>query len=483
MLLCLLGAACGAPPSTDIGADLGLESCRLRGASGVSSVAAQCTTLTVAENPADPQGPTVGLFVARLPALRPGRKESAFTVLAGGPGQAATEFFAEYAALFERIQRYRDVLLVDQRGTGRSNSLDCTFDEAAGMEFTPAAAAAAARTCLAGLPGNPRYYTTSVAVADLEHVRAAFDYPALDIYAASYGTRVGLHYLRRYPERVRTITLDGVLPADAPIGPDIALAAQDALDAIFARCLASERCAARYPTLHDDFEHVAATLRASPVAVSMPDPLSGEQIDVELDYNAFAGAVRLLSYTPETASLLPLVLRAAAAEGNYLPLAAQAQISLSSVADALAEGMHNAIVCTEDVPFFALDEGQRAGLRATYLGEMLVDTLTAICREWPAGVLDADFHEPVASNAPVLLLSGSVDPVTPAANGERAARSLSNAVHVVAEGHGHGVIALPCVPDLLADFVATASVQGLATDCVAQARPAPFFENFSGPGP
>lgn len=476
-------AACGTPEPPARATAIDLQPCRLYGGSGLTSVAAECGVLTVPEDPATPGGELIELFVARLPAIAPGHAEAAFTVLAGGPGQAATEFYVDYAGIFERIRRYRDVILVDQRGTGRSNSLDCEFEQSSVLEYSPAAAAAAAGDCLRALPGDPRFYTTSVAVADLERVRAAFGYPLLDIYAASYGTRVGLHYLRRHGTHIRTLTLDGVLPADMQVGPDIALAAQDALEEIFARCRADAECAQRYGELEQRFERVRQRLRAGPVQVELADPLSGETIDVELDYNAFAGAVRLLSYVPETAALLPLVIREADARDNWSPLAAQAQMSLSSVADLLSEGMHNAIVCTEDVPFYAIDASHRERLRETYLGETLVDTLAAVCAVWPAGVLDTDLHEPVVSDAPVLLLSGTADPVTPPANGERAARTLPNSLHLVAEGHGHGVLALPCVPEILAEFVTEASVAELDTGCVAARKPGPFFINFSGPGP
>ena len=114
------------------------------------------------------------------------------------------------------MQRERDIVLVDQRGTGGSNALNCPFpDEDEAADLTPAQLRAHARDCLASLHADPRFYTTSVAVQDLDAVRAALGYARINLYGVSYGTRVAQHYLRRFPGQVRALILDGVVPPDA----------------------------------------------------------------------------------------------------------------------------------------------------------------------------------------------------------------------------------------------------------------------------
>ncbi|NNF67677.1 MAG: alpha/beta fold hydrolase [Gammaproteobacteria bacterium] len=483
-LIAIIGGQACSPGNTPKAVSaIELESCRLYGGSGMTSVAAQCGRLPVAEDPSAPEGRQIELFVARIAALNSRVPRSAFTLLAGGPGQAASEVYADYAPLFARIQRYHDIILIDQRGTGNSARLDCPFDESDTLDFDAASAARQAAECLQQLEGDPRFYSTSVAVKDLDLARKALGYEQLDIYAASYGTRVAQHYLRRYPDRVRTMVIDGVVPAELRLGPDIAIDAQIALEKLFARCREDETCNDRFPDIERSFNDLRNQLRAAPVDLMLAAPTSGEQISMSFDYTAFAGAVRLLSYTPDTAALLPLLLDEAANNDNWSPLAAQAQIVMESIADALSEGMHNAVMCAEDVPYYDIDEQKRTALRATYLGQLQVESLQAICAIWPTGLMDADFHQPVESAVPVLLLSGSADPITPPRYADIVAQHLSNSRHIVADGHGHGVLTRSCVAGLIADFVDSASVRDIDATCVDKQKPAPFFTRFSGPEP
>ena len=404
---------------------LDLSNCELLGSGGYSAIEAKCGRLEVPENPAEPAGRKISLFVAVVPAQGRDPAPDAFTFLAGGPGQAATTAFVDLSQAFASIGRDRDVVLLDQRGTGKSGPLECAQEEdLLGVSPADEQLIASTESCLKTLQADPRYYTTSLAVDDLERVRRALGYSQLNVYGGSYGTRVGLHYLRKYPASVRTLILDGVVAADMSLGPGIALAAQDALENMFRRCAATEVCQEKFGDLPIQFTALQDALRNAPLRVSLPHPVSGLPHDVEFDYNRFAVAVRLLSYAPESVALMPLLLHQAAT-GNYLvPLAAQAVMIEESLSQALSFGMHNSVVCTEDVPFYQAGTIDREALRATYLGESQLELLENICRIWPAGVIDDDFKTPVVSDLPILLLSGSADPVTPPAYAERAARSL-----------------------------------------------------------
>ena len=464
--------------------DLPLEPCRVSDMHGLVSIAARCGKLSVPEDPDAPDGKRIELAVAVVPAIATRARPDPLFLLAGGPGQGAIEAFVPALDAFSGIHRERDLVLVDQRGTGGSNRLDCDMpdDAATSPEIAPAELKKLAMECLAKLPGRPEFYTTSIAVRDLEAVRAALGYEHINLFGSSYGTRVAQHYARRYPERTRTITIDSIVPSTLPLMPQIAIEAQKALERVFARCVADAECDKRFPALADQFARVDARLRRGPVAVSLPDPVTGELRPVEVSRNHLVTMTRMLSYSARAASLLPLLINEAATRGNYGPLAAQALMAGEDLERMIAMGMHNSVVCSEDAPRFE-GAADHAALEKTYIGAVMVEGMQAICEAWPRGAVDADFHEPLHSTVPALLLSGEFDPVTPPDYGAAAAAGFSQHLHIVIPGQGHGQTGLPCVQRLLRDFIESAGVEKLDTACVGDIRPAPFFLSFSGTAP
>lgn len=479
------GHAAGSLAATPSGtAALPLEPCHLSIPQASVRVSARCGTLTVAEDPDDPDGRTIDLAVAMLPAMSRRREPDPLVFITGGPGQSSLESFVSAGAAFRRINRDRDILLVDQRGTGQSNRLGCPIpDSHDELTATPAQRRQWMRDCLEQLPGDPRFYTTSVAIRDLDAVRAALGYERVNLYGISYGSRVAQAYARRYPDRTRTVVLDGVVPMDLALGPDISLDAQRALRLLYERCSADTACDGRFPDLASSFAHLQAQLREGPVQLVLADPVTAELSELNFSEEYFTGVIRMFSYAPETVALLPLLIHHAASYGDYAPLAAQALLVLQELGDSIAGGMHNAVVCTEDIPFINDDDALRDRLRETYLGANTLEYLADACDVWPSGVIDDGFKEPWRSDIPTLVLSGEADPVTPPANGERLLRTLTHARHVVGPGQGHGLSMRGCVPRLLADFVASADVDSLDTACVERIAPAPFFLRFTGPDP
>ena len=211
-----------------------------------------------------------------------------------------------------------------------------------------------ARLCLSELGDNVRFYTTSAAVKDLDRAREALGYSQLDVYGVSYGTRVAQHYLRRYPEHTRTVVLDGVVPVDLPLGPGIAPDAQRALDLIFSRCISDADCHLAFGDIARKFSELLERTRIAPLELEIVDPISGEKVSTTFGYGELLMAVRLMSYSPETAALLPFMIQEAN-DGNLQPLASQALLNMENLSDMLAYGMHNSVVCTEDVPFYDHD--------------------------------------------------------------------------------------------------------------------------------
>ena len=486
----VLAALLLAAPTFELSA-LELEECRLA-AEGLPAVFAECGLFEVPEDPLDPASAPLPLFVARVSATTATPRPDPLVLINGGPGGSTIDLFLQTRAAFMPVLLDRDIILLDQRGTGRSLAgLTCETPTDFELETAaPEQLRDAVETCIAEFPRDAALFTTSVAVRDLEALRETLGYAMWNIYGISYGTRVAQHYLRRYPGSVRTVTLDGVVPAGLVLGPGIARDAQTALDALFARCAASAGCSGAFGDIRTKFATLLERFRDDSIEVMINDPASGEPKFVDLGRMQLQSVVRLMSYADTTAALLPLVINEAFA-GNYAPLASQADLVIRSVSESIGFAMHNSVVCTEDVPFFP--ESAAAGgngpaepgsTEAPYLGTSIVDSLETICELWPTGLRDSDFGDPIVSDTPVLLLSGENDPVTPPAYAERAiAGGLGNAMHIVGPGKGHGLAAIGCVPRLLRDFLTSADPAGLDASCVDGEGPMPFFLSFQGPAP
>jgi pimeloyl-ACP methyl ester carboxylesterase len=479
-----LGAVVGLAPSrAALAGDLALERCRLT-ADLLPAAFARCGTLAVPEDPAAPGGPTVELFVARVPSLSSSPRPDPLVLIAGGPGESTVDMYLQLKGAFEPARRERDVILVDQRGTGRSAAgFDCGVPDELSLDTAgDERLAKYIDQCLGELEHDPRFYTTSVAVQDLDRVRAALGIEQWNVYGVSYGTRVAQHYLRRFPERARSVILDGVVPPELALGPDIAREAQRALDRIFARCAADEGCEAHFPNLPAEFRELLARLDKEPVTTASPyatDGGAGTGDAGKFAAPQLRALVRLLSYSSATVALLPAMLHEAY-EGNYAPLANQTATTLRRLPESLSFPMSNAVICTEDAPF--APAGSRDGLDATYLGTTIVDALAEICGKWPAGAMDSDIKMPLVSDRPVLLMSGSNDPITPPEYAARAAAKLAHATQLVGADQGHGLIAVGCVPRLLRTFLEHPE-QALDAACLELEPPMPFFLSLLGPGP
>jgi pimeloyl-ACP methyl ester carboxylesterase len=487
MALVVVGniAPAASPPAA---APLAFAPCRLEHPLGLSAIAAECATLDVPENRATPGGRHISLFIARVPALSRNHAADPLFVLAGGPGLAATTFYASVAPVFERTRRDRDIVLVDQRGTGRSAPLNCEFDEAQVWDVDESETARIMRECRQQLEATHdlAQYTTSVAVADLDAVRAAMGYATINLYGSSYGTRVAQHYLRRHPDQSRAVVLDGIVPPTRVLGPTTPLDAERTLQRILARCREDLSCAQRFGDPLQDYESLRRRLALSPVPIQLADPRSGQPLLLDFSAQVLAGALRLAGYSAEQAALLPLALTMANRDNQFTPLAAQFLITAASYDAVLSYGMHNSVVCAEDVPLFDREPLDRDRLATTFLGTAQIDSLRIMCEEWPRGPVDEDLHAPLQSRAPALLLSGTADPVTPVEFGEEAAGGFLDVLHVKIPDQGHGQLVQPCVDRLMAQFLDRAGREPTATldaRCAQALKPPPFFLTLGGPGP
>jgi pimeloyl-ACP methyl ester carboxylesterase len=464
-------------------ATLPLSECRLEHPLRLASVPARCGTLRVPEDREHPQGATIELKLAVVPALNRRSTLAPLFLLAGGPGQSAQQVYVAIGNAFARINRDHAIVLLDQRGTGSSSPQSCEFPEEWQEPEDPLPALRAATgACLAKLGKRVRFYTTSSAVRDLDEVRAALGFDQIDLYAASYGTRVAQLYMRRFPARVHAVILDGVTYPEQLIGAETPQDGERALNLIIARCRQAPDCAATYPELKQDLEALLKRFGPETAMVTIDDPNSGLPLEISFNSRIAAGALRFLSYSAMQASLLPALIHGGA-HGRLRPLASQAVMNARQIGDQLANGMQYSVICSEDEPFFSAANVDRGAMAKTFQGTELVDALHEICKLWPRGPVDADLHSPLHSDIPTLLLSGEADPVTPPAGAERLAATLTRHRHLVLLGEGHGQFGTGCIPKLMADFLESTATDSLDVSCLEQHTPEPFFLSMTGPAP
>lgn len=475
VLAALLAASCAQPETSALDR---LHECRLEeGPAG-----AYCGTLSVFENRQSKQGRQIPLKIVVAPALRRDAAPDPLFVLAGGPGQPAASMASGMLPAFRRFRTDRDIVFVDQRGTGESNRLGCDppqseIDEVATDD---ARIEARFRACLAALDADARLYTTPIAMDDLDDVRAFLSYEQISLWGGSYGTRAALVYLRQHEAHVKSVIIDGVAPPDMFLPLHVARDAQRALDRLFVDCRADAACARTFPTLEADTAALFTRLERERPTVKVLHPRTGRPIETPLSRRDAALIVFRALYIPEVASLLPRVLTEAFA-GNYQGLFALAfQGAPEGDTRDMALGMHLSITCAEDIPRIT-PEAKAAADAAGFLGSAMFDAQYAACSFWPRGEIPESYYAPVRSEKPVLILSGADDPVTPPIWGDTVAKDLPNSKHIVVPGAGHNTLTRGCVPMLMAKFLSESSVQGLDPSCLQTLGRPPFFVTPTGP--
>lgn len=464
-LICLAALlAPGSARGTEPAAPLALVPCEVPGAP-----AARCASLPVPEDRGEPGGRRIELNLVVLPAREPGAAGDPVVFLHGGPGGAATDLAP---LLWGSPWRDRhDIVLVDQRGTGRSAPQDCDAGSLAGMleELTTFDVKNAAR-CRRRLEADPAMYTTVAAVEDLEAVRAALGGPRFHLIGGSYGTRVALEYLRRHPEAIRTATLQGVAPPSLSIPETFATDSMRALEHVLDDCAAERRCGEAYPRLRERLDGVVRRLEERPDSARAR--VDGKTIHVEVTRELFAASLHYALYRAATAARIPYWIDRAD-RGRYDDLVESTARFVAALAPQLSMGLFLSVTCAEDVPFYD-PERVAAASRHTLLRGTFAVTLAGTCRSWPVPPAPAAFKEPVRSPVPVLLISGEADPVTPPRLAEEAARHLEHSVHLVLPEMGHSDLAPGCVTDLIEQFLRTATLEGLPVGCVSSLHRPPF---------
>ncbi len=428
----------------------GLTACRLPGVEHE----AWCG---VVRRPFDPNRPgalQIDVHFALLPALARNRKPDPVFFFAGGPGQSAIDLAGPVSRMLSKLSNRRDLVFIDQRGTGRSAPLRCA-DEAPTRPLADNASnealvarMAACRLALQKLPyGDLRHFTTWLAAQDTDAVRDRLEVEYVNVVGGSYGTRLALEYMRQFPKAVRRAVIDGVAPPDMALPTAFSTDNQAALEAELAACEGEPRCRARYPTLRADWQALLAGL---PKAVSVAHPVTGSIERVTITRDSVLGMVRAPLYVPALAAALPLAITEAA-RGRFEPLLGLSSATTgNSRAGAIAEGMHFSVVCAEDLPRL----GQPKDTPGADYGDAFERLYSQVCADWPRGQVPKAFYELPQARSATLVLSGGADPATPPRHAERVVAALgARARHVVVAQAGHGVLGVPCLRDAVFRFI------------------------------
>jgi pimeloyl-ACP methyl ester carboxylesterase len=475
MLMAGVALGCGEPARTD--QPLVLTPCRLEGL----GMEARCGEHLVFENRRLREGRRLSLRVAVVPALAASPRPDPLFVIVGGPGQAATKAGAQIAEALRDVRRKRDIVLVDQRGTGGSHPLDCEDDKEQPLakRFAPKLDLAKTRACLSGLDADTTQYSTPVAMDDLDEVRRALGYAQINLWGGSYGTRAALVYLRQHPKQVRSLVLDGTAPVAIKLPLFVARDGQRALDLLYADCEADQDCRVTFPGAKAKLAALLARLAEEAHVATVTHPRTGAPEGLRIEREGLASVLLNLLYVPQLAGLIPLGVERAS-RGDFSVLVASAEAFSGAVS--LSTGMFLSIVCAEDVPrISALEAAEQT--RGTFLGGEWLARLHDECAEWRSAELPASYFDPITSEVPSLVLSGNLDPVTPPVWGELVSHDLSSSRHIVVPGAGHGVSSLGCMPRLIDEFLDLPEPALLDVSCIERLERPAFFTSLAGPSP
>jgi pimeloyl-ACP methyl ester carboxylesterase len=419
-----------------------------------------------------------------VPALGPEPKKDPLFYIPGGPGSSATEDAPGITNQFANIRAQRDLVFVDQRGTGESHPLNCTLYDLKDPQsllghFFPLNDVKKCREELES-KADLTLYTTAIATDDLNEVREALGYDQINIFGGSYGTRASLTYLKRHPKTVRTITLQGVVPSGDYMPFDFARKTERALQGVIDECIADTACNTAFPNLRTELKAMLARLLKGPVEteITIPTDPPGSTntpvvAKVKLSRDLAAESIRYMLYSAGSASSIPLVVHQAAT-GNFTPLAQLAFRYRNRLVATGSNGMYLSVTCAEDLPWFKRNEATKLA-ENTLLGDYRVRQQLEACELWPRAKVDPNYA--AQSLAPVLMLTGEWDPVTPPSNAEDAGRFLPNSLQVVVPHAGHGFGGLEgtrCLQDLIGRFIDQSSTKGLDTTCVKAIKRRPF---------
>jgi pimeloyl-ACP methyl ester carboxylesterase len=459
LLLLAFLAACGGAPAKPA---IQLEPCT------VLYYQAECGKLRVYEDRASRKGRQFDLNLAVIRA-NPGKKaDGALFLLSGGPGVAATQDRGNLSLVI--MVGDRDIVLVDQRGTGGSHEVyppqPPDWSGLSPSEVEKAYAEWLQQT-LPKFEADPRFYTTALAMDDLDDVRHALGYKKIDLIGGSYGTTAAQYYLRQHENHVRSVVLLSGSVGNIPIWEHQAANAQKALEATFTRCEGDPACQDAYPQVRAEFAALMEKLATQPVTIDLGNDR------LTLTAELFAAKVEDMLRDAQRASGLPRLIHKAYAQGDWTAWGP------ASYGDWGTNIMSYSIQCNEAWAAFSPEETARLGQGSFLLSWNLfrANKYTLVCKYLPKGDNPEGTNEQPRSNVPVLLFNGELDPIDPPANAAQARQIWPNSLSLVLPGQGHSLTdqtSSMCVMQITRQFIKAASTANLDTACLQDIHPPRF---------
>jgi pimeloyl-ACP methyl ester carboxylesterase len=447
----------------------------------LGSADAQCGALKVYENRAARNGRMIDLRVAVIKASDPNPAPDPIFYLSGGPGGAATEDAAHGQQFPSQLSNTHDLVFVDQRGTGGSHRVVIPptpdFTGLTLHEITTRMSVWAPKV-IGEMDMEPRFYTTAIAMDDLDDVRAALGYDKINLFGHSYGATAAQYYLRQHEDHVRTVTLSGGTLLDVPVFEVWASNGQKALDKLFARCQADSACHAAYPDLSAEFTALLARLDAQPATDSFTNPSDGKPGTITYTRDFLAENLRVIMLDAQNAAHLPRLIHRASVQNDWTGITAF--VLKYGPGDWGSQMMEHVIRCSEKWAAFSPAEVARlsAGsyLQGWYVN--LANTHALACQFTPQGETpEGDSPQP-GSQVPVLIQNGDTDPQGPPENMAGADKLWPNSLALADPYQGHWLSdfqEISCRWSIMTEFIQKASVKGVDTRCLAEIKP-PVFD-------
>ena len=452
---------------------LTLENCHL----GEIRSQVKCGKLEVPENYQQPGGDTIAVNFAVLPAIDDSEYKAPLMFLAGGPGQAAVELATGLNHVFREVRKTRDIILVDQRGTGESSPLSCDFEAVDNVysSLPDALNPQEVKDCVAQFKGDVTQYNSENAIRDFDAIRAALGHEKLNIYGGSYGTRAGLVFMRMFPESLESVVLDSVGPIEVPIGM-FGQSGARSFNLLLENCKNSESCHKAFPNLAEEFQAVKTRLAKDVAIIDILHPRLGTPTKLVIDDTKFTGNLRFQLYGMEGRSMVPLVIHQAFL-GNYQPLIGL--MARTEDEQLVYTGLLFNIVCNEDIPRVS-EADKAADANNNFDGKDSHSAWDMVCPFFPEYRPSEDFYQSVTADIPTLILSGNLDPVTPPSNGEYSAKSLPNSHHIIVENASHTVAMSTCASDIINEFLTSKTPKTLDESCLKDIPQETFMTSVNG---
>lgn len=432
--------------------------------------------LDVWENRAEKKGRKINIHVTVIPAVHRDSGFAPIFFVEGGPGVAASASIPYFIQQTNPYRQHHDIVLVDVRGTGKSNALHCNslqYKRSLQEQLDEMYPAKGVKECVDSLSrlADLTQYTTSNMADDIDDVRQWLGFEKIKLMGISYGTKLSQEYMRRHGAATEAVVLISPVIMNSRIPLHHAQFAQQALDQVWALCESDSSCAEKFPNVAQEFLSLMNKNKFEAIHMSR----TGKTDTVKISWDAFQTKIRSLLYAPASQRKIPFIVHEAF-KNNWQPFL-ELFAAVPQFDDELAEGLYLCVTCSEDIPFIQQDQIP-AAIEHTFMKSYRIDQQQQACRYWSKANVPLSFLKPVESDIPTMIVSGGIDPVTPNEWARKVAAHLPNATLVNIPLMAHtfdGLQNEACIDQLIIDFFRRKTSSAASIDCLQQLR-APAFQ-------